>query len=678
MSNAQPPKFFIRFFKWYANPQLQEVILGDLEEQFEEDVQEYGAAKAKRRYSWTVLRFFRKGIIKPIYDSRKLNFLGMFKHNFIISFRSFRRYKSSFLINLIGLSTGLASVFLILLWIQYERSVDAFNKNDDQLYRVMAHFQLPSKKVTWEYTSGRMASSFLEEYPEVVKSTRVNNKFFIPKGVVSFDEKFIEVEGQFADANVFDILSYELLIGDPKTVIQEKSSVIISKELAIKMFLMPELAIGKTIKWNSSFFDKSFVITGVFKAPPVSATRQFELMINYENLIEADQWADDWKGGYAESYIELAQGTDIDDFQQKIHNHYDDKIGNEKFTVFIQKYSDWYLYGAFEGGKQVGGRISNVNLFSYVALLIIIIAAINFINLSTAQASTKLKEIGVKKAMGSRKANLIVQFLTESLLMVSISMLFAIGLVYSALPFFNQIIATELVFNILDHLTLIGAGILLLGVIAGIYPALYLSSFKPISIMRGKLPSLSGENWMRKGLVIIQFTLSVIFIIGMLIVKSQLNFIQNKPLGYNKEHLLTFSGKGSEYIESDAFLSEVQSFPGVVNATGMAGSFLWGNDNQSGFTWGGDPSTANHLFKSPKIGYNTIETLELEIVAGRSFDPEFNDTPERIIINESAVKLIGLENPIGHKLQYAEDAYKEVIGVVKDFQYGSIHQPIEP
>ena len=678
MSSKRPPRFFVRFFLWYCNPRLQEAILGDLEEQFADDVELFGQGKANRRFVWNVIRFFRRSIIKPVFDGQKLNYLGMFKHNLLISLRGFKRYKTTFLINLVGLSTGIASVFLILLWIQHERSVDAFNENDDQLYRVMTHFQLPEKKVTWEYTSGRIASSFLDEYPEVVKSTRVSSNSFTPKGVISFNEKFQEVKGQFADANVFDVLSYELLIGDPKTAIQEKNSVIISKELATKMFLMPELAIGKTIRWDCSYFDKSFTITGVFNPPPASATRQFELMINYENLIEADQWADAWKGSYAENYIELAEGTDLDQFQLKIRDHYDEKIGNDKFSVFVQKYSDWYLHGVYEDGQQVGGRISNVNLFSYIAVLIIIIAIINFVNLSTAQASTKLKEIGVKKAMGSSKSHLIFQFLTESLLIAAISMLFAIGLVYSALPFFSKIIETELIFDVMDNLSLMGVGVLFLGIIAGIYPALYLSSFKPVSIMKGKLPSLSGEAWMRKGLVIIQFTLSVIFIIGMLIVKSQLNFIQNKPLGYNRENLLTFSGKGSEYIESNAFISEIQSIPGVVNATGMAGSFLWGEDSQSGFTWGNDPSTANHLFKSPKIGYNTIETLELEIAEGRSFDPKFNDTEERVILNESAVKLMGLENPIGYKLQYTEDGYKEVIGVVKDFQYGSIHQPIEP
>ena len=678
MSKSNPPYWAQKFFIWYANPRLQEAILGDLEEQFEDDRSAFGIGKARRRFIWNVIRFCRPGITKSFVNTQKLNYLGMFKHNFIISLRSFKRYKSTFLINLIGLSTGLASFLLILLWIQHERSVDRFNENDDRLYRVMAHFQLPEKKVTWEYTSGRMASSFKEEYPEVVKSTRINNKFFIPKGIVTYGDAAQEVVGQFADPNIFDVLSYELTIGDPATAIRDKKSVIVSEELATKLFLVPELAIGKTISWNSSLFDKSFIINGVFKSPPKTATRQFELMINYENLIEADQWADDWKGGYAETLIELAEGTDVKAFEKKIANHYDEKINNEKFTVFLQKYSDWYLNGAFEDGKMVGGRMANVKLFTYIAFFIVLIAAINFINLSTAQAATKLKEIGVKKAMGSSKSSLVVQFLTESFLMVAISMLFAIGLVYLTLPIFSKIMELDLVFHIQDNLSWILIGALSLGLIAGIYPALYLSSFRPVSIMKGKLPSLAGEAWMRKGLVITQFALSVIFIVGMTVIKSQLSYIQNKPLGYNKENLLTFSGKGSEYIDSNIFINELRQIPGVVNATAMAGEFLWGNDSQSGFTWGGDPSTRNHLFKSPKIGYNTIETLELEVVAGRSFAPAFNDHDERIIINESAVEFMGLENPIGHKLQYGDNLYMEIIGVVKDFQYGSMHQAIEP
>ena len=625
-----------------------------------------------------VLRLFRPGIIRSLGGAQKLNYYGMFKHSLLISFRSFIRYKTSFLINLFGLSTGFASVILILLWIQNEYAVDSFNADDERLYRVMTHFQLPDKKVTWEYTSGMLASSMIETYPEVEKSTRVNNKFFIPKGVVSYENNNQEVVGQFADPSILSVFSYELLIGNPNSVISDNSSVILSEKLAEKLFAKPELAIGKTIEWDCDLFNKTFTITGIFKSPPPNATRQFELMINYENLIEVDQWAGHWKGGYAETYIVLKEGVDQTKFEGKIADHYDDKIGNERFTVFLQKYSDWYLFDQFEDGRLIGGRIANVKLFSFIAIFILIIAVINFINLSTAQASIKLKEIGVKKAMGSSRGNLIFQFLIESILMAFMAMMISLFLVYSLLPFYNHLIGHELNLDLVDSLPYLITASLLIGLFAGSYPALYLSSFKPIAIMRGKLPSQAMEIWMRKGLVVAQFGLSVVFIVGMLVVKSQLSFIQEKPLGYNRQNLLTFSGKGAEQVEPANLVNDIKQIAGVKNVTSMAGSFLWGNDNASGYIWGDDASTRNYLFKSPKIGYGTIETLELEMVAGRSFDPAFNDKPDRIIINESAARMMQLGDPVGHKLRYGDDDFREIIGVVKDFQYGSLHQPVEP
>lgn len=665
------PKYWLKFFRWFCHPDYVEDIEGDLLERFEK-------RPSKLRFSLDVLKLFRPSLIKSVFDTQRLNYFGMFKHNILISLRGFKRYKTTFLINLLGLSTGLASVFLIHLWIQDQRSVDVFNKNDDQLYRVMAHFQLPDKKITWNYTSGRLAQSMLEEYPEVKQSVRVNNSFFIPKGVVSVEDKNYEIEGQFADPSIFSVLSYELVVGNSQQVLRDKHTAVISKTLAEKLFQSAENAIGKSIQWDCSLFDETLTINGVYSPPPKNATRQFDVMVNYQVLIDADEWANDWKGGYAETLVVLDENVDVASFDKKIANHMHEKIGNEKFTLFLQKYSDAYLYGQFEDGQLVGGRIANVRLFTYIAIFIILIAVINFVNLSTAQASTKLKEIGVKKAMGGDRKQLVFQFLTESMLMSFLAMAAAILLIYGLLPYFNQLIDQTLTFQFIDHLPTVLYGIVGLGLLAGLYPAFYLSSFKPVTIMKGKLPSFSGEKWMRQGLVTTQFGMSIIFIVGMLVVNGQLHFIQNKQLGYDRNNLLTFNGKGSERVDPTILISEIHKIIGVENATSMAGPFLWGNDNGSGFNWNADKANINYLFKSPKIGYNTIETLKLNIVAGRSYDRTFNDDNTRIIVNESAVKMMGLENPIGFKLKYGDDEFREIIGVVSDFQYGSLHQAIEP
>ncbi|WP_268121939.1 ABC transporter permease [Roseivirga pacifica] len=678
-TNISPPKWSTRLLKYFLRGQYLEEIEGDLEEVYQEFLTNYSKSKARRLYHLEVLKLIRPSLIRKFSGSQKLNNFGMFKHNLLISIRSFKRYKTTFLINLLGLSTGLAAALLIFLWVEDEKSVDTFHEKDDQLYWVMSNFSINNDVNTWDYTSGKLTEALLNDFPEVEDAVRVGNGFFRPRGTIKFDENYFEANGLFASPNFFEVMTYEMLIGNPANVITDKGLVVISDEYAQSIFGTIENAVGKTIFWDNRIFSKEFIVSGVFKAPPKNASKRFNIVLNYDNLIEADRWADHWNGGYAQTYVVLKEGTDIDAFNAKIADYLTINTDSDRFHLFVQQYSKNYLYGKYESGIQTGGRIENVRLFTYIAIFILAIACINFMNLSTAQASKKLKEVGVKKAIGANRTALIFQFLSESILLSIIALVIAVGLVKLVLPQFNTISGKALELSWKEYILPALSLVLLTGFVAGSYPAFYLSRFKPVAVLKGKVSNLKGEEWIRKGLVIVQFSLSVIFIIGVIVINKQIDFTQKKSLGYDREAIITFREGGSDYISPQPFFNELMKIPGVLSTANMSGDFLAADDNNSGFSWiEGTEDDDNHLFDSPKVGYNFIETLGLEIVEGRSFSRDFNDGVGSIILNEAAVEYMELENPIGTKIDWGDDREMEVIGVIKDFQYGSLHKKIEP
>ncbi len=665
-----------RILTWFCRSEFLEEILGDLDE-YREELQGYPGWQRPFRFWFQAFHFIRPSLVKKVVDIQKLNYLSMIAHNFTITFRGFRRHKSSFLINLIGLSTGFAAAILVFLWVNDEWQVDRFNSEDDHLYRVMANFQLSDRIVTWHYTTGRLADALSEDFPEVERATVVNNQYHVPRGVVKTPKGYVEITGHFAAENLFDVIDYKLLHGNPANALVGLKSVVISTELAEKLFGSADEALGKPLTWENRYFNETMEITGVFNPPPKNSTRQFDAIVNYQKLVARDKWAGEWNGGYAETYLVLKSDADVAVVNSKIHDYMDDKLNNEKFTLFLQKYSDYYLYGDFEDGVLQGGRIENVRLFVIIGIFILLIAGINFINLTTAQASVKLKEIGVKKALGGSRQQLTIQFLQESVTLAFLGMFVALIMVYGAIPVFNSIAGKSLVLDMLLIGPYLLVGTTLLGLLAGFYPALYLSSFGAISVLKGKL-STSGGQWVRKVLVIIQFAISVIFIVEVFVIQQQLAFMEQKPLGYNRASLLTFEGVGGAGVEIQAVRNELEKIPGVVKVGNMAGSFLWGEDSGSGYIWENDDN-ANYLFKSPKMGYDALETLEIKLLQGRTYDRSRKDDETKVILNESAVRMMGIEEPIGFQLGYGQgNAKREVIGVVADFQYGSMHQKIEP
>lgn len=680
----KPPKNALKFLRWFCREDFLEEIEGDLIELFE---QQYEAAprKAHRRFFWEVLRHFRPDFIKSFQLTNALIHPAMIRHNFIITLRNFSRNRTSFLINLIGLSTGLACVFLIYLWVNDEVNIDKFYKKDTQLFQLMQNFQRNHGIETADYTPAYLAKALKEEMPEVEYATPVNFRynFFNEEGTISNGNQHIAAKAKLAGKDYFHVFSHPLLQGNKNQVLLDKKAVVLSEELAKRLFKSTENSIGKTLEWEHASFAGSFIVTGIFKAPPANATNQFDLIFNFEQALDPFPESREWYSDAAETYLILKKGTNIEDFNNKITHLLRSKHDTrEKCTLIAQQYSTRYLYGPYVDGRQSGGRILYVHLFSIIALFILLIACINFMNLSTARASTRLKEIGVKKATGASRSTLIGQFLTESSTLAVLSAIIAILLITPLLPLFNEITGKELQFHLDSPVLISIAGIVLLtGLLAGSYPAFYLSGFSPVSILKGRYNISLGEKWLRKSLVIFQFALSVVFIGGFLVLNKQITFIQKKQLGYNKDHIINFVSKGKNEAHLETFLSELKNIPGVVNASNIwGGSFIKNTNFGTAPDWEGKESDEEITVPRPHVGYDFIETLGIELKEGRSFSRAYNNEESKIILNEAAVEMIGYEDPIGKILTRGttDPLRLEIIGVVKNFHNESLHERIKP
>jgi putative ABC transport system permease protein len=685
------PKYALKLLRWFCREDYIEEIEGDLTEIFKKQY-ERSSAKAKWTFTWSVLHYFRPEFVKKIKINYPVNPAAMFRHNLLITYRHFLRNKSTFLINLMGLSTGLACALLIYLWVTDEWSVDKFHQKDEQLYQVLINFQHPEGIKTRENTSARLSQSLLQEMPEVelAVTTNANIDWYNGEGVITYEDKRIKAKAVFASKDYFNVFSWHLIQGNKDQVLADRNGVVISESLAKKIFNTTDNIIGKTFAWNQRMrFEGPPHISGIFKDPPSNSTRQFDLVFNFEKLIEGDRNAGEWNSGPAETYLILKKGTDINEFNKKISGYMLSKVPNmkNKATLFVSRYTDKYLYNHYENGVQSGGRIAYVWLFAIIAVFILAIACINFMNLSTAQASRKMKEVGVKKTMGANRHALIVQFLGESTLMAFLSLALAVILVVLLLPQFNAFTNKRLHFAISPNLILSVVGIVLFtGVLAGCYPAFYLSRFDPTKSLKGKLTVSFGERWIRKGLVVTQFVVSVVFIVGFLIINQQLEFTQTKNLGYSKDNVLVFERQGRiNWNNHETFISALKSIPGVISASCMNGSILDPEETlHTGFSWEGQlPDGRKSPYPSPRISHGFIETMGIEMKEGRTFSNQYAAQGEesKIIVNEAAVKVMGFRDPVGRTINYGSvdnPKEKQIIGVVKNFHFGSLHDEVKP
>jgi len=602
----------------------------------------------------------------------------MFKNYFKTTWRNLFRNKAFSLINIMGLALGLACSLLIMLWVNDEYKVDAFHKNKTQLYSVFERRYHDGQINAGYATQGLMPDEMKRVFPEVQYAT---GNAWSHVSTFEANNKIIKEDGNFAGQDFFKMFSYPLLQGDAITALQTPLDIAISRKMAEDFFGSAAEAIGKTIRYQNK---KDLKITAVFDNVPQNSSAKFDYLINWQTFLENNGWAKNWDNNGPPTHIMLRKGTDINAFEKKITkflDNYNKKQSPHSYVrLGIQRFGDVYLHSNFDqNGEISGGRIEYVRIFSIVAIFILLIACINFMNLTTTKSIKRAKEIGVRKVMGAVRFALIKQFISEALLIVSIAMLISLVVVTLVLPQFNQFTGKQIQIpfdNGTFWLSLTGL-LLVTGFISGSYPALYLSSFRPVRVLKGLPKFSSSALWFRKGLVVFQFTLSIILIIVTIVVSKQVKYIQTTNLGYDKENLVYISLEGDLAAKYKLFKSQSLQMPGIQNVTKITDGPTRINNGTTGVQWNGKDPNLKIDFAHAAIGYDFIKTMHLQLAQGRDFSEDFATDSAGYIINETALRIIGYQDPIGKP--FTQWGMKgTIIGVVKDFHFNSLHTQINP
>lgn len=619
----------------------------------------------------------------------------MFKNHIKIALRNLVKFKGYASINIAGLAIGVAACLLILQFVLDEFSYDIHHVNSENIYRVDTHFFLGDKNHKSGSTPSPLAWAMKKDFPEVVESTRIYKVPDVDKWLLTYeDQSFFEKIGVFADSNFFDVLTYDFLLGNPETALQNPFSVVISDEVATKLF-GDENAIGKTIEINSSWGENDYQITGVFDSKKNKSHLEASIYISgmSGNIGRRYYHLQEWGGNNLfYTYIRLKEGTNPQAFTAKIPDWLEKNAGERFREIGIHKehyltpISDIYLKS--EGGNWFGkkGDINFLWILISVAAFILLIACINFMNLATAKATLRAKEVGVRKVIGATRKTLIGQFMSEAFLYATIAVVIAYVIAELALPIFNQLVDKNLTVNLLDFKVLgwLLIFILVTTFVAGSYPALYLSSFSPVKIFRNNFGNKLSSQQIRKGLVVLQFIISIALIQGILVINEQMSFIQSKNLGYDPEAKIVipvstwevyekFEPLRNELLKNNQIenIAAASSYPGEINLE----SYFY-------FKGGQTPDEGFHVYNSV-VTPEFMEMMDFELVKGRFFDrSRLADTTRTAVISEAAMRGIGfnLDNVIGQRIfrEWSGQRFEwEVIGVIKDYHARSLHSEIQ-
>jgi putative ABC transport system permease protein len=593
--------------------------------------------------------------------------------------RSFRRYKGYSLINISGLAIGLTVCMLIVLWVADEWSFDRFNTNASRIYRVYRNESATKANATSALTPPPMAAALKRDFPEIIRATRFG--YWRRQLVTYKDKSFNEAGFRNADPGFFEMFSFPLLKGDPGSVLLNPYSVILTEKTAAKYF-GEEDPIGKILTINNSY---DVTVTGVVHNKSFNSSLEFDLLAPFELLLKesiGENNADNWGFNSFGTYVLLEQSAFAENLDRKLADYL--KKYNEEDTdaLALQPLTDIHLFSTLGHDLDNRGDIKYVWIFSALAVFVLLIACVNFMNLTTARSANRAREVGLRKVVGAGRTQLIRQFFGESILMALFALVIALFLLEFLLPLFNTLSGKELTstwqYNSTLLLGFIGMA-LLTGIFSGIYPALFLSSFEPIRILKGTMSSSRANPVFRKALVIFQFTLSVFLIIGTLLISRQLSYMRNIDLGFNRNHIIHISIHGELHDKYNAIRDRFLRNPHVLNIT--ASMALPTNIQSSPGTpmWEGRPPDAQMEIKADFVDYDYIETFEIPMVEGRSFSREHStDAETAFIVNEEAVRQMGLEKPVVGKMFGFWNIDGQIIGVMKDAHFQILHQKIEP
>lgn len=594
----------------------------------------------------------------------------MIRNYFTIAFRNFLRHKAFSAINLMGLTVGLSCSFFIFLWIYDELQFNRFHIHHENIYQVMQNRANDDGSIyTWGNTPYPLSVA-LEDYPAIRQSVQLTDEEALS---ISVDKNAMKASSVFASSNFFEVFSFPLLQGNHETALDEVFSVVISQSLSERLF-GSDNALGKTIYLNAGEH-VPFTVTGIFENVPHHSTLQFEMVLPMQVVLPFWGNYQNWGNTYLTTYLLIDEKSKPVDVESQIANLVKKKGGLDH-QIFLLSLVDSYLYTQFENGEKSGGRIDNIRLFLIVALLILLIACINFVNLTTARATRRAREVGVRKAIGASKVSLLRQFLSESVLFSFLALILATGLVVLGLPVFNQLTGKLIVLEGLPayfFLSLLGVG-LLTGLLAGFYPAMVLSSFRTAQVIKGSINQRIGSLSMRQTLVVFQFAVSLLLIAGTVAVYLQMEYIRTKNLGLDQENII--------YMEMDlgtdmkAYKNDLQQLTSIKQVSSANGSFTQGFGAIGDIDWPEKKEGSSIYIPQISVDYDFIETFNIQIKDGRSFSDQYADSIA-YILNEEAIKVLGLRDPLGSVISTNRES-GPIVGIAEDFHFSSLHQAIEP
>jgi putative ABC transport system permease protein len=681
--NNLPPNAFLNFFRWYCKPKLVNHIEGDLIEVYRQRLKKMPKKKADLKFILDVLRLFRPGIVRPPNGIQNINRYGMYKNYLKITFRVFNRERLYSLINVSGLALGFTCCLLIYLFISDELSYDRFHQDGHRIYRVAAAYMRQGQWEPYGSNSWRTAELIKNNYSEIEQLVRIlpdNGEMF------EYQEKRImETRIAWVDSNFFKLFNFPVVHGNADESLKGPNKVVISESMARKYF-NGENPIGKVFKVADGTFDLQ--VSAVMKDMPSNSHFHFDFLVSGETLKQVVPESLFTNVGWDSQfvYIRLAPGVNAARLEATFPDFINKNLDFWKsttFKLFLQPLLSIHLESNIGRELETNGSLTRIYTFSVIGVFIIVIACVNYMNLTTARSLRRAKEVGMRKVLGAKRPDLLGQFLTESFMMTAIAILLALIFSSLLLPEFNQFSGKDISYHVLFTpkiiLTLFGS-LLVIGLVSGLYPAMMLSSFRPLNSMKGNANVGKNGFVFRKGLVLLQFVISIGLIAASAIVFKQWSFLKDKALGINEDMVISVPLQTMDRRQLNTFTTELLANRSIMKA-GLSNMRMPGwIGNSTGYT-AQDVDADEEVNKSMKIirvDYDFLSTIEARIMAGRSFSREFpTDSISSIILNESAVAQLRWIDPIGKWMQLGETRYN-VVGVVKDFHFESLHRKIPP
>ena len=693
--NSSPPKWMVNFFRWYCRKDLVDAIEGDLLEVYKRQLNKRNKSEANAIFFWQTLRFFQPFTFRRQHEQyQQLNTLHMFYNYLKIGIRFMSKHKSYTAINVSGLAVGLSAFFLMAMFVVDELSYDKFHEKGNDIIRLGYQLETPNATRLGAKLPFPMKVALEENFPEVEKVVRFLYSSFDTPLLEYNAKRYTEDKIYFSEPSMFDVFDFKLLRGNPETALSDPRSIILTESMVAKYF-GNEDPMGKIMKYKNQ---DDLMVTGIMEDVPDNSHISFEFLLPIE--LQRQRWMGwgqstydlelDWNWAGAWVYAEMKPGIDLDRFTEKIQVIADEHLNTKDqsgFSLLSQPLLDIHLKSDMSGEASVNGNVTQVYSFAIIGLLILFIACVNFINLSTAQSNKRTKEVGMRKVMGAQKKQLIYQFLSESFIVVLISSLIALLITMATLPYFNVFTDKDLTFQPLQ-LPFLGSLlvlVLLIAIIAGLRPAIASIKSNIIEKLSGGVVSIEKKNRLSKILVIGQFVISNFLIIGIIVVNSQLNFLQNKDLGFAKDHMLIPShGRNLTNDQFDLLNNELNSNPSILatNRGYIAGTRSYTNT----FKKAEDQNSSSYSMGIKWVGEDFTSMFELKVISGRDFDPSSQaDRKNAILINESGVKALGWtpESIIGKELSLMPGGAKtpdiiRVIGVIADANFESLYDPVLP